>query len=75
MHGELNTKCVQSNSKPIFPHSMSVSVEEDQIDNFQDLESILNSFTIGDTKKSKPTKRRRSLASSMKFWKTKENQK
>ena len=54
---------------------MSVSVEEDQIDNFQDLESILNSFTIGETKKSKPTKRRRSLASSMKFWKTKENQK
>ena len=43
-------------------------------DNFQDLESVLTSFQIDDNKKSK-YKRRRSLASSMKFWKTKDGSK
>ena len=43
-------------------------------DNFQDLESVLTSFQIDDNKKSK-YKRRRSLACSMKFWKSKDGSK
>ena len=43
-------------------------------DNFQDLESLLTTFQIDDTKKNK-YKRRRSIASSMKFWKTKDDNK
>ena len=41
-------------------------------ESFQDLESVLNSFEILDTKNTK-VKRRRSLASSIKFWKTKDD--
>ena len=43
-------------------------------DSFQDLESVLTSFQIDDTKKTK-YKRRKSIASSMKFWKTKDDSK
>ena len=46
---------------------------DDSLDGFGDLESVLNSFSI-DTKKPKPYKRRKSLAMSMKFWKSKDDQ-
>ena len=44
----------------------------DKFESFQDLESVLNSFEISDNKHNKG-KRRKSLASSIKFWKTKDN--
>ena len=43
---------------------------EDSVQDFQDLESVLNSFEIDDSKKKKPKLRRNTLASSMKFWRT-----
>ena len=46
---------------------------DDSFDEFGDLESVLNSFSI-DTRKPKPHKRRKSLGMSMKFWKTKDDQ-
>ena len=45
---------------------------DDALDGFGDLESVLNSFSIDS--KQKPRKRRKTLGMSMKFWKTKDDQ-
>ena len=71
----------QSLGDPSAPYEVSPSLKEpesflatdDSLDGFGDLESVLNSFSI-DTRKPKPYKRRKSLAMSMKFWKSKDDQ-
>ena len=71
----------QSLGDPSAPLEVSPSLKEpesflatdDSLDGFGDLESVLNSFSIH-TRKPKPYKRRKSLAMSMKFWKSKDDQ-
>ena len=58
---------------PSLKQPESFLATDDSLDGFGDLESVLNSFSI-DTKKPKPYKRRKSLAMSMKFWKSKDDQ-
>ena len=58
---------------PSFKEPESFLATDDSLDGFGDLESVLNSFSI-DTRKPKPYKRRKSLAMSMKFWKSKDDQ-
>ena len=58
---------------PSLKEPESFLATDDSLDGFGDLESVLNSFSI-DTRKPKPYKRRKSLAMSMKFWKSKDDQ-
>ena len=62
-----------SEGGPSLKEPESFLATDDSLDGFGDLESVLNSFSI-DTKKPKPYKRRKSLAMSMKFWKSKDDQ-
>ena len=63
---------VQNNLYQKEPKKPSLAID-DSFDEFGDLESVLNSFSI-DTRKPKTHKRRKSLGMSMKFWKTKDDQ-
>ena len=69
----LGNACGTTEGSPTLKEPESFLATDDSLDGFGDLESVLNSFSI-DTKKPKPYKRRKSLAMSMKFWKSKDDQ-